>query len=214
MASKIAALGMSLLLAGACKTASGPSRMDAQAREAAAVAAAMRQAQTAARDYKIAPEDLLDFSVYGETGLDRKARVDASGRIFLPLAGAVSVGGKSLEQARSLIEKKLSDFLVRPQVSLLIEQYGSRQIFVMGEVQKPGSYPMPAESKLTVLEAISLAGGFTPIAAQSRTRVLRYEAGQSVSYTIDVNAITGQGRTDRDMALEANDVVYVPESFF
>jgi polysaccharide biosynthesis/export protein len=65
-----------------------------------------------------------------------------------------------------------------------------------------------------VLEAISTAGGFTPVAAQDRTRVLRNVDGKSVSYTIEVNAITQQGQKEKDMVLEPNDVVFVPQSFF
>ena len=84
----------------------------------------------------------------------------------------------------------------------------------MGEVQKPGSYPIPTESRLTVLEAISTAGGFTPVAAQDRARVLRSVNGESVSYTVDVRTITREGQKDKDLVLEPNDVVFIPQSLF
>jgi polysaccharide export outer membrane protein len=108
----------------------------------------------------------------------------------------------------------MGKFLVTPQVSLFIEDYGNKTVFVMGEVQKPGSYPVPTESRMTLLEAISTAGGFTPIAAQDRARVLRNVNGASVTYTIDTRAITQRGEKEKDMILEPNDVIYVPQSFF
>jgi polysaccharide export outer membrane protein len=124
------------------------------------------------------------------------------------------VGGKTLGAAQSLIEKKLSAYVVKPQVSLFIEDYGNKLVFVMGEVQKPGSYPIPTESRMTILEAISTAGGFTPIAAKDRARVLRYVNGESMNTTVDVRSITRDGQSDKDLVLQPNDVVYVPQSLF
>jgi polysaccharide export outer membrane protein len=186
----------------------------AEAKEAAAVAAAMRQASRTRVDYRISAADLVSVTVYDAPEMSRKARVNASGVIFLPLIGAVEVGGKTPGAAQALIEKKLSPYVVRPQVSLFIEEYGNKNYFVMGEVTKPGSYPIPTESRITVLEAISTAGGFTPVAAPDRTRVLRYVNGKSVHYTIDVRTITRGGQKDKDLALEPNDVIFVPQSLF
>ena len=97
---------------------------------------------------------------------------------------------------------------------MFVEESGNKLIFVMGEVQKPGSYPIPIESRMTVLQAISTAGGFTPVASQDHARVLRYIDGESMNYTIDVRAITRDGQKDKDMVLEPNDVVFVPQSMF
>ena len=126
----------------------------------------------------------------------------------------MKIGGMTLIEAQTSIEAKLSKYLVSPQVSLFIEDYGNKSVFVMGEVQKPGSYPIPTESRMTVLEAISTAGGFTPVAAQDRTRVLRNVNGVSVTYTINTKEITQQGQKEKDMVLEPNDIIYIPQSFF
>ena len=222
--STVLVLAASVLIANGCGTAypkaepaapvaavPGPG---AEAEEAAAVAAAMRQASATRVDYKISAADLVSINVYNNPEMSRKVRVNASGFIFLPLVGAVKVGGKSLSAAQSLIEEKLSAYVIRPQATLFIEDYGNKNIFVMGEVQKPGSYPIPTESRITVMEAISTAGGFTPVAAQDRARVLRYVDGKSLSYTVDVRNITREGQKEKDMALEPNDVVYVPQSMF
>lgn len=186
----------------------------AEAKEAAVLASAMSQIGKAKTDYRISAADLVSVTVYQDQDMSRKVRVNANGAISLPLVGAVTIGGMSLHEAQAVIEEKLGKYLVSPQVSLFIEEYGNKTVFVMGEVQKPGSYPIPTESRLTVLEAISTAGGFTPIAAQDRTRVLRNVNGQSVTFTIEVKAITQQGQKEKDMVLEPNDVVFVPQSFF
>ena len=183
-------------------------------REASAIAAALKQVGRAKTDYHISPADLISVTVYQDLEMNRKVRVNANGAISMPLIGAVKVGGMTLIEAQTTIEAKLTQYLVNPQVSLFIEEYGNKTVFVMGEVQRPGSYAIPTESRMTVLEAISTAGGFTPIAGQDHTRVLRNVNGVSVSYTIEVKAITQQGQKEKDMLLEPNDVIYVPQSFF
>ncbi len=186
----------------------------AAAKETAAIAAAMQQVARSKNDYRLAPADLISISVYQDKDMDRKVRVNTDGTISLPLIGPIAVGGLTLAGAQAVIESKMAQFLVSPQVSLFIEEYGNKTIFVMGEVQKPGSYPIPTESHMTLLEAISTAGGFTPIAAQDRARILRYVNGASVTYTINTKEITQQGQKDKDMVLMPNDIIYVPQSFF
>ena len=166
-------------------------------------------------DYKIQSGDMLQISVYMEKDLDRQARVSGNGSISLPLAGSVKVAGLSVPDAEELLAKKLSVYIVSPQVSVLITEYGNKHIYVLGEVKKPGAIELPAEKNLTVLEAISLAGGFTELAAQSRTKILRQsEGGQSRAIEIDVSDIMKKGDKNADIMLEPNDVVFVPQSFF
>ena len=196
------------------QVSTAPVSAAAAAKEAAAIAAAMQQVVRAKTDYRLAPADLISVTVYQDKDLDRKVRVNTNGTVSLPLIGSVAIGGLTLADAQAHIETKFAQFLVSPQISLFIEDYGNKTIFVMGEVAKPGSYPIPTESRMTVLEAISTAGGFTPIAAQDRARVLRYVNGASVTYTINTKEITQQGSKDKDMVLEPNDIVYVPQSFF
>ncbi len=189
-------------------------RQAAADKEAAAIADALKLVVRSKTDYHISSADLIAVTVYQDAEMSRKVRVNANGTVSLPLVGAVKVGGMTLIEAQAAIEGKLGKYLVNPQVSLFIEDYGNKTIFVMGEVTKPGSYPIPTESRMTVLEAISTAGGFTAVAAQDRARVLRNVNGASVTYTINTKEITQQGQKDKDMVLEPNDIIYVPQSFF
>jgi polysaccharide export outer membrane protein len=212
----IAVITAAAVFAGGCRTPrrDAPTDRPDDAKETAAVAAVMREASEPRSDYTMSPGDLVSIVVYENLEMSRKVRVNANGMVFLPFAGKIKVGGKTPGEAQELIAKKLSTYVVSPQVTVFIEEYGNKRFFVMGEVQKPGSYPIPTESRITVLEAISEAGGFTPVAAQDHTRVLRNVNGESMKYTIEVKSITRDGQKDKDMVLQPNDVVYVPQSFF
>jgi polysaccharide biosynthesis/export protein len=85
--------------------------------------------------------------------------------------------------------------------------------YIMGQIRTPGSYPIP-DRELTVVEAISVAGGFTPIASRNRTRIIRVEEGVEKIIEVKVDAITREGMKIRDVIIQPNDLIVVPESFF
>lgn len=197
------------------KSQPAASSQEAQAKsEEAAIASALAQITEVRPDYKIGPADLIHVTVYQDADLSRKVRVSQNGSISIPLVGAVQIGGLALYDAERVVADKLRSYLVDPQVSLFIEEYGNKQIYVLGEVKKPGSYAIPTESRLTALEAISIAGGFTAIAAKDRTKVIRKVSGKSQSLTVEVSSITKRGEKEKDLPLQPNDVVFVPQSFF
>lgn len=186
----------------------------AEQAEAAALAAAVQQANEKKTDYLLSGADLLQISVFGEKDMDRQVRVSQNGTITYPLIGSVKVGGLTTAQAEDALAKGLKAYLRDPQVTVFIKEYGNKKVFVFGQVKKPGAVELPTETKLTVLEAISQSEGFTPIAAPDRTRVVRMVDGKSQSFTIEVSAITKRGEKDKDITLEPNDIVFVPESLF
>jgi len=185
-----------------------------EAAEQAAIASVLQQLKQKGSDYKICAADLLEIDIYREEELKRVVRVSQNGGISMPLVGNLQVGGLSQAEAEVLIAGKLKEYLVNPQVTIFIKEYGNKKVFVLGEVSKPGSYELPPESRLTVLEAISLAGGFSQVAAKDRTKVIRATAdGKNVDFTVEVTSIM-RGEKQKDVTLEPNDVVYVPQSFF
>ena len=196
------------------KTAQTQAKPQHQDEEIAIQSALQLVQQSRKVDYRIGGADLLNISVYQQADLDRKLRVTQNGTISLPLIGNVKVGGLTVSEAQDAISTKLKDFVINPQVTIFINDYGNKKVFVLGQVRTPGSYELPPESKLTVLEAVSLAGGFTPIASLDRTKIIRVVDGKNQSYTIEVSAITKRGEKEKDITLEPNDVVYVPQSFF
>ncbi|MBI5625242.1 MAG: polysaccharide export protein [Elusimicrobia bacterium] len=182
-------------------------------KEELAIQAALAKVRSGKAGYKVRPGDLIEISVFQEKDLDRKLRVGPDGLITYPLAGKVTVGGLDVPAAEAELATALQKYLINPQVSIFVSEYSSSLVHILGEVRSPGSYPIPGDRPMTVLEAISQAGGFTQYASQERTRVIREADGKPQTFNVNVRAITA-GSKELDMKLEPNDVIFVPESFF
>ena len=113
--------------------------------------------------------DLIDVAVYNVPELTTKARISTKGEIYLPLIDYVNVAGLTAEEAEGLIQKRLSDggFVKNPHVTLFVDQYASQGASILGEVVRPGVYPVPGQQRL--FDLISAAGGFTEKAGKSIT---------------------------------------------
>lgn len=168
-----------------------------------------------AEEYKVDAGDILTITVYEQSDLTTKARVSVEGEISFPLLGRVEVKGLSVkeiaETIRVLLEK---DYLVNPQVSVFIEEYRAKKVFVMGFVNRPGEYELFKDRPTTVLEAITMAGGFKEGAAHNGTKVIRKEDGKEVTIPVKVSDIMNKGAKDKDVPVLPGDIIVVPESFF
>jgi protein involved in polysaccharide export with SLBB domain len=165
-----------------------------------------------ADDTTLGSGDTFDVRVYGEKELSGSYRVSSEGTIDFPLVGRIEVIGKEPNEVTDLIAARLVEkqILRNPQVSIVVTDYGSKRVSVMGAVSKPGTFTMV--SGLTVVHAISLAGGFTSIANRNQTIVSRKIDGKLMRFPVAVERIT-EGRED-DFPLRAGDVVYIPERLF
>ena len=143
--------------------------------------------------------DLLQISLYGVPDFNEHVRVESSGEISLPMIGAVKVKGLSTEQAERIIEKELKDkgFYNHPQVTVLQQEFGSQGISVLGEVQKPGVYPVLTPRKL--FDMISAAGGTTPKAGRDILISHRTDPGK-------VQKLTFSSETDKQYMVVNVDV--------
>ena len=168
-----------------------------------------------AEEYKIETGDVLTITVYEQPDLTTKARVGAKGEITFPLLGNIQISGLTTNEAEVKITNLLKeDYLVNPQVNLFIEAYHPKKVFVMGFVNNPGEYELVKDRPTTVLEAITMAGGFKPGAAQNGTKIIRMENGSEVSIPIKVTDITSKGYKEKDIEIKTGDMIVVPESFF
>ena len=167
---------------------------------------------SAPQDMTLGPGDTFEIMVYEEKELSGKYRVADDGTINFPLVGPVTVGGKGPTAIASTIQDALvaKQILRNPSVSVYVVEYASKRINVVGAVQHPGSLPWNAG--MGVVQAISVAGGLTPLAAANDTIVTRTVAGQPKRYRVSVRRIT-EGQ-EGDFTLEAGDIVYVPERIF
>lgn len=128
--------------------------------------------------------DLLEISVYGVPELSTKARVGSNGSIYLPLIDYVHVGGLTPEQAQGLIEKRLADgnFVNDPHVSVVVSEYPSQAVSVLGQVARPGTYPLVGERRL--YDLISAAGGLAERAGKTVIITHRDKPDQPVKVTL------------------------------
>jgi polysaccharide export outer membrane protein len=166
-------------------------------------------------EYKLQSTDVINITVHGQPDLTTKTRITSDGSISFPLLGKVPAQGLTVQELEHNIKTALEkDYLVSAQVIVFIEEYHQRQVSVMGEVETPGKFDMPSEKDLTLMQAIAMAGGFTNHADITKTRVMRVENGENKTIVIDVKLITEKGDKDKDIVLNPEDIVFVPESFF
>ncbi len=182
------------------------------------LSACPRSAPTA--DYKVPAQldlrevlgagDVFEVRVLEDDGLSGTYRVDADGTFSYPLLGVLTAGGKTATELSDLIRDGLAaDYVRDPQVTVFVEEFSSRKVSVLGQVNKPGRYAFHEE--MTLMQAIAEAGGTTESAVMSSVRVTRQgEKGEKISLDIPFKAIT-QGE-HRDFPLMPGDIVFVAES--
>jgi len=167
-----------------------------------------------ADDYRIGAGDLIQISVVGEPELDKRVRVPESGAITFTWIGEVSATGMTVTELESTIAARLAeDYLVDPQVNVLLLEYQQPTVDVLGEVNSPGPYRI--ERGDTVMDVIAKARGFTALANRGRVKVLREsETGRAQEIEIDTDEITEDGELDKNIEVHPGDRIIVPERFF
>lgn len=168
--------------------------------------------------YLVDSNDVLDIVVFEEPDLTMTKRVSDEGIISYPLIGDIVVKGLTTQEVEKVLEERLRDgYLKKPDVSVrldivLMGQYQEKEVFVLGEVKRPGAIPMLGKY-LTVLEAVTKAGGFTEIAAPNRTKVIRLEDGTEQTIKVNLNKVR-KGDRRLDIILKPGDTIVVPETYF
>ena len=185
-----------------------PAQAQAPAAQAPAPAAAARP-DTARTETVLGPGDTVRISVFQSPDLVVEARVSEAGQVNFPLIGAVTVGGLTIPAAERRIETMLRQggFVLRPQVTIQLLRILSSQVSVLGQVSKPGRYPLDIGSG-KVSELIAAAGGVLPGGAEVVTLV-GSRNGEPVRLDIDLPAILQSGRAELDVQMENGDIIYV-----
>jgi polysaccharide export outer membrane protein len=150
------------------------------------------QAADVAEVYQLAGGDKIRIDVFGHPDVSGEFEVDGDGSITFPLLGKVAAAGRSVNELKDHIATQLDEnYLVDPRVSVDVLNY--RPFYILGEVEKPGSYPY--QSAMTVRQAVALAGGFTRRAVRSEVTLIRPTDEGSVEMAADVNARVLPGDT-------------------
>jgi polysaccharide biosynthesis/export protein len=158
--------------------------------------------------YVIGPQDVLDISVWKEPDVSRVVPVRPDGRISLPLINDVQAAGLSPQQLAGMVAEKLRKYVNEPQVTVIVTAINSQRIFVVGEVLRAGAFPMLPG--MTVLQALSSAGGFTTFADVKRIHVLRLQDGKHVELPFNYREVLKGDNPNQNIKLEPGDTVVVP----
>jgi len=159
-------------------------------------------------EYRIGPEDVLHISVWKEEDLDRKVLVRPDGGISFPLAGDIQVSGRTPLEVQDEIRSRLQRYVPDAEVTVSVDKISGYTVFVLGEVEAPGQFTLGRY--VDVVQALTLAGGFTPYASSRNIQVLRRQDGREVTYEFDVRELSRGRSMEQNIILQSGDVVLGP----
>ncbi|MGA7410659.1 MAG: polysaccharide biosynthesis/export family protein [Bryobacteraceae bacterium] len=156
------------------------------------------------KKYKVGPEDVLNVNVWEEPKFTGLYTVHSDGKITMPLVGDIDAGGLTPVEIEPLVVQALSKLIVKPLVTVTVQAVYSRRYYLDGEINKPGEYPL--QTRTTILDAISKAGGLAGFANAKKIYILRGDKKIPFNYK---DVIHGKN-LDQNIALEAGDHIVVP----
>ena len=173
-----------------------------------------RSESAATENYRLSANDLVYVKVFEEDDLNSTLRITEDGKVVFPLIGAVKIGGLSVQAATRTIRDLLdARYLVNPQVSITVLGFANRNVTVLGQVQRPGSYSMKDQGTIDLLHAIGFAGGFTRLANPAKVTLKRTVAGREVVTILDAKRMASDSGT-QTYAVLPGDTITVSERIF
>ena len=172
------------------------------------VTAAADEAMQADNVYKIQPGDVLEVSVWKEENLLREVLVRPDGGLSFPLVGNIQAAGQSVEALQTAITEQLTKYIPDPVVTVSIRELNGNKVYVIGKVARPGEFI--ANRYMDVVQALSMAGGMTPYAADNKIKVLRRENGKLTAIPFRYGDIEKGEDLEQNIMLQSGDVVLVP----
>ncbi|HTN42836.1 MAG TPA: polysaccharide biosynthesis/export family protein [Nitrospiria bacterium] len=161
-------------------------------------------------EYRIGPEDVLEIMVWKNADLTRTVTVRPDGKISLPLIGDVQASGLTTAELKTDVTRKMKDYIAAPEISILVTTINSYFYYITGEVAHPGKYPL--KERTTVLQAISMAGGFTPFASKNGMSLFRKDPNNSAEVKLRVryDDIISSEDPRKNLELQSGDTIVVP----
>jgi len=167
------------------------------------------QEQAVPADYIIGLEDTMSVNVWKEPELSvKEVMVRPDGKISLPLIGEIQASGLTPKQLQDRISDRMKDFVAAPNVTLVVLKATSQSVSIVGQVAKPGVYPLG--SPLTVLELLARAGGFRDEAKTKRVSIVRKEGGRTSHFTFNYREVSEGRNLQQNIILKTGDVIIVP----
>jgi polysaccharide biosynthesis/export protein len=159
-------------------------------------------------DYVVGPDDVLTIVFWKEKDMSSEVVVRPDGKIALPLLNDVHAAGLTPDQLRDRLAEEAKRYLTEPAPTVVVKQINSRKVFITGEVQKPGPYPLLGPT--TVIQLIATAGGLKEFANGSRILIMRIERGRQVAYRFNYKDVLNRKNLRQNIDLKPGDTVIVP----
>lgn len=175
---------------------------------AGAAEAAIAKPVVVEAGYRLSPEDVVDISVWKEEGLRKEVLVRPDGGISFPLVGELQAAGKTADEIRAEVVDRLKSKINDPVVSVSVLKVAGNKIYVIGRVARPGEYV--AGRYIDVLQALAMAGGLTPFAAENDIRILRKHGGMDEVFEFEYSDVRKGRKLEQNIRLQGGDVVVVP----
>ena len=184
------------------------SKQPAQSVTPATASDTPKKSATTDPNYVIGAQDVLDISVWKEPDVSRVVPVRPDGKISLPLLNDVQAAGLTPPQLATQITDSLKKYVTNPQVTVIVTTINSQRVYILGEVTRPGAFPiLPG---MSVLQALSSAGGFTQYASVKKIFVRRFENGKEVKYPFNYKDVINGKNPEQEILLKAGDTIVVP----
>jgi polysaccharide biosynthesis/export protein len=186
-----------------------PANGATQATPAASNTDASATAQPHDNSFTIGNDDVLAINVWKEPDISRSIPVRSDGKISLPLVGEVQATGETPLKLEQEIAAKLKNYIAEPEVTVIVQQINSQKFNILGQVTKPGAYPI--SNSATVLDAIALAGGFRDFAKQKSIYVLRQNGdGTQTRIPFNYKEVVKGRNPAQNIKLQPRDTIVVP----
>jgi polysaccharide biosynthesis/export protein len=169
---------------------------------------AMAQAPAQESSYRIGPNDVLNIFVWKEAELTRDVTVMPDGNITYPLIGEITAQGQTATELKKAITDKLQNFVTAPEVTVIVKETRSQMIYTIGKVTRPGPYPLAPN--MTVMQALSAAGGFAEWADTKNILIVRREGGKETQLRFNFKEFTSGEKLEQNIVLKPGDTLVVP----
>jgi polysaccharide export outer membrane protein len=159
-------------------------------------------------DYVIGPDDVLDVRFWKDQDMSGEVVVRPDGRISLPLLNDVPAAGLTPDQLRARLTDEARRYVESPNATVIVKTINSRKVFITGQVEKPGPYPLT--SRVTVVQLIAMAGGLREYAEAEKIVIMRSESGRVTPLKFDYTKLTEGKNVSQNIELRPGDTVIVP----
>jgi len=159
------------------------------------------------QSYLLAPQDILEISVWKDNDLTKKVIVRPDGKISFPLIGEVAVGGHTVQWLRNEIKQRINEYVNNPIVTVMVLKINGKGIYVVGKVERPGTSTIVRN--INIMQALAIAGGLTPYANESNILILRYVGDDQIKIPFNYNEVKRGVNIEQNILLQDGDVIVV-----